>query len=171
MVHAPVMSLLLLLLLCDDAEPTYAHTHVTPSCRKLIRLRTGYCTVWQRCYVAVVVPSFVLFVLAAFITPLLTSPFFAVLPALRRRRRRRRRRQRQRRRQRSERVCVEGCCVCARADDCGGDWRRRCPSRRRDGTPSSQLTVDAIARGRLLAPRPVKTLHSSTTYFRFFSGH
>ena len=71
------MSLLLLLLLCDDAEPTYAHTHVTPSCRKLIRLRTGYCTVWQRCYVAVVVPSFVLFVLAAFITPLLTSLFFA----------------------------------------------------------------------------------------------
>ena len=44
-----------------------------------------------------------------------------------------------------------GCCVCTRADDCGGDWRRRCPSRRRDGTPSSQLPVDAIARGRLLA--------------------
>ena len=56
-----------------------------------------------------------------------------------------------------------GCCVCTRADDCGGDWRRRCPSRRRDGTPSSQLPVDAIARGRLLAPRPVKTLHETDT--------
>ena len=65
-------------------SPPTAHTHVTPSCRKLIRLRTGYCmvlaTLLFRCCRPFLCAAF-----ALFITPLLISPFCSVLPVLRRR--------------------------------------------------------------------------------------